>query len=122
MLLTGIGPVAAVSILARIGRIERFRRSEELIAYAGLAPGVRESDGHRREGRIGGGGTDKRLRHYVIEATFWARRVPRYSETYERVLRKRGPKIARIVVARMLLRSIHAMLRDRVRFDRQCAA
>jgi transposase len=118
----GIGPISAVSILARIGPIERFRRSEELIAFAGLAPGVRESDGARREGRIGGGGTDKHLRHYLIEATFWARRVPRYNPTYQRVLQKRGPKIARIVVARMLLRSIQAMLRGRVRFDRQRVA
>jgi transposase len=118
----GIGPVAAVSILARIGPIKRFRRSEDLIAFAGLAPGVRESDGTRREGRIGGGGTDKHLRHYLIEATFWARRVPRYQATYDRVLRKRGPRIARIVIARMLVRSIHAMLRDRTGFDRQRVA
>jgi len=118
----GIGPISAVSILARIGPIQRFRRSEKLIAFAGLAPGVRESEGSRREGRIGGGGTDKHLRHYLIEATFWARRVPRYNPTYQRVLQKRGPKIARIVVARMLLRSIHAMLRGCVRFDRQRVA
>ncbi len=111
-----------MSILARIGPIQRFRSSEQLVAFAGLAPGVRESDGSRREGRIGGGGTDKHLRHYLIEATFWARRVPRYSAAYERVERRRGPKIARIVVARMLVRSIHAMLRDRTRFDRQRAA
>jgi transposase len=96
--------------------VERFRRVDQLIAFAGLAPGVRESDGSRRDGRIGGGGTDKHLRHYIIEATFWARRVPRYSAAYERVLQRRGPKIARLTVARMLLRSIHAMLRTRTRF------
>ena len=118
----GIAEISAVSILARIGDIQRFRRAEKLISFAGLAPGVRESDETRREGRIGGGGTDKHLRHYLIEATFWARRVPRYQPTYERVLQKRGPKIARIVIARMLLRSIHKMLRNHVRFDRQRVA
>jgi transposase len=110
----GIGPISAVSMLARIGPIARFARAEELIAYAGLAPGLRESDATRRFGRVGG--TDKRLRHYVIEATIWVRRLPRYRATYERVEKRRGKKIARLVVGRMLLRSIHKMLRDRVEF------
>ena len=114
----GIAEISAVSILARIGPVERFDSSEALISFAGLAPGIQQSDGSKREGRIGGGGTDKHLRHYLIEATFWARRVPRYRTTYERVLQKRGPKIARVVVARMLLRSIYKMLGDHVRFDR----
>ena len=114
----GIAEISAVSILARIGPIERFDSPEELISFAGLAPGIQQSDGTKREGRIGGGGTDKHLRHYLIEATFWARRVPRYRPTYERMLYKRGPKIARVVVARMMLRSIHKMLQAQVRFNR----
>jgi hypothetical protein len=70
----------------------------------------------RRDGHIGGGGTDKRLRHYIIEATLWAREIPRYRPTYERVCAKRGKKIGRLVVGRMLLRSIYKMLRDDVNF------
>ena len=53
--------------------LERFRSAEQLIGYAGLAAGVRQSDRTRRDGRIGGGGTDGRLRHYLIEASIWAR-------------------------------------------------
>jgi len=113
----GIAAVAAVSILSRIGPIDRFRYVEGLIAFAGLAPGVRTSDGGRRDGKVGGGGTDKRLRHYLVEAEIWARRLPRYAGTYERVKSKRDKKVARLVVARMLLRSIYKMLRDRVRFN-----
>jgi transposase len=118
----GIAEVSAVSILARIGPIRRFANAEALIAFAGLAPGVRQSDSHRRDGRIGGGGTDKRLRHYVIEATVWARRIPRYRATDERVEAKRGRKIARLVVGRLLLRSIYKMLTDNVRFNQTPAA
>jgi transposase len=118
----GIGVIAAVSILARIGPVERFPGAEELIAYAGLAPGVQRSDQTVRMGRIGGGGTDKRLRHYLIEATVWARQIPRYRRVYERVALKRGNKIARLVVARHLLRSVYRMLKDRVRFDQLPAA
>lgn len=112
----GIGVVAAVSIVARIGPIERFGDADQLIAYAGLAPGVRQSDQTRRDGRIGGGGTDRHLRHYLIEASVWARELPRYRPTYERVAARRGKKIGRLVVARLLLRSIYKVLRDGVAF------
>ena len=118
----GIGVVAAVSIVARIGPVGRFGSAEQLIAYAGLAPGVRQSDRTRHDGRIGGGGTDKHLRHYLIEASVWARQVPRYRATYERAARRRGPKIGRLVVARLLLRSIYKVLRDGVAFQPAAAA
>jgi len=113
----GVAPVAAVSILARIGPVERFRNAEALVANAGLCPGVHQSDDTRRNGRIGGAGTDKALRHYIIEATVWARQIPRYRQAYERTLRRRGTKVARLVVGRMLLRSIYKMLKHGVPFD-----
>jgi transposase len=118
----GISIAAAVSIAARIGPVERFATAEALIAYAGLAPGVQQSDQTRRHGRIGGGGTDKQLRHYLIEASIWARQLPRYQQTYERVAARRGKKIGRLVVARLLLRSIFKMLRDGVAFEPAAAA
>jgi transposase len=113
----GIGPVSAVSIVARIGPVERFASADSLIAYAGLAPGVEQSDQTRRNGKIGGGGTDGHLRHYLIEATIWARRIPRYRSTYDRVSKRRGTKIGRLVVARLLLRSIFKVLRDGIAFE-----
>ncbi len=117
----GLGPVGAISIVARIGPVERFESPEQLIAFAGLAPGVHQSDSTCRSGSIGGGGTDKHLRHYLIEATVWAREIPRYQPTYERVRQRRGNKIGRLVVARLLLRSIYIMLRDGVEFQPQAA-
>jgi transposase len=113
----GIGMVTAVSVLAHIGPIERFPTAENLIGYAGLAPGVRESDQRCYHGRIGGGGTDSHLRYLLIEATTWLSQIPRYRATYERVMKARGKKIARIVVARLLLRSVHKMLTAKVRFN-----
>jgi transposase len=113
----GIDVVSAISIVARIGPVERFRNAEALIAFAGLAPGLQESDRTRRDGHIGGGGTDRHLRHYLIEATIWARKLPRYITTYERIKKRRGSKVGRLVVARMLLRSIYKILKDGVAFD-----
>jgi len=118
----GIDVITAVSILSRIGPVERFADAEKLIAYAGLAPGVQRSDETCRIGHLGGGGTDASLRYYLIEATVWARQVPRYQAVYERVRRKRGKKIARLVVARHLLRSIWRMLTDRVPFSAAAVA
>jgi transposase len=113
----GVDVVSAISMVARIGPVERFRNADGLIAYAGLAPGISESDQTRRNGRIGGGGTDARLRHYLIEATVWARRLPRYKPAYERMKKRRGSKVGRMVVARMLLRSIYKILREGAEFD-----
>jgi transposase len=118
----GIGIIAAVAIAARIGPVGRFANADALIAFAGLAPGVRQSDQTRRDGRIGGGGTDSHLRHYLIEATIWARQLPRYRATYERVAQRRGNKIGRLVVARLLVRSIYKVLREGVPFTAERSA
>ena len=112
----GISVVSAISIVARIGPVKRFRNAEALIAFAGLAPGIRESDQTRRNGRIGGGGTDLHLRRYVIEATVWARNLPRYKKAYDRITKRRGSKVGRLVVARMMLRSIYKILKARIDF------
>jgi transposase len=118
----GIGMVTAVSILAHIGPIERFQTAEDLISYAGLAPGHRQSDDTRHNGKIGGGGTDSHLRYLLIESMQWVCQVPRYRPAFERARDKHGTNIARIIVARMLLRSIFKMLHDGVRFNQVPAA
>ena len=113
----GIAKISAVSLLARIAPIKRFASAEELISYAGLAPGIQSSDQTIHVGRIGGGGTDEHLRHYIIEATIWARQIPRYRQTYLRTMQKRGNKIGRLVVGRLLLRSIYHMLTHNEHFN-----
>ncbi len=118
----GIGLVTAVSILAHIGPIERFASAEQLISYAGLAPGHRQSDDTRHSGKIGGGGTDSHLRYLLIETMQWVCQVPRYLEAFERAVAKHGKNVARIIVARMLVRSLFKMLRDQVRFNAVRAA
>jgi transposase len=118
----GIGMVTAVSILAHIGSIERFPTAEDLISYAVLAPGHRQSDQTARNGKIGGGGTDSHLRYLLIESMQWVCQIPRYGPAFERAVARHGTNIARIIVARMLLRSIFKMLKDKVRFNQVSAA
>ena len=118
----GIGMVTAVSILAHIGSIERFDSAEDLISYAGLAPGHRQSDGTKHNGKIGGGGTDSHLRYLLIESMRWVCQIPRYRDAFDRAIARHGKNIARIIVARMLLRSIFKMPHDGVRFNQMSAA
>jgi hypothetical protein len=40
-----------------------------------------------------------------------------YKHTYERIRKRRGSKVGRLVVARMLIRSIYKMLKEGVAFD-----
>jgi len=118
----GIGMVTAVSMLAHVGPIQRFPTAEDLISYAGLAPGHRQSDQRQHNGRIGGGGTDSQLRYFLIESMHWVCQIPRYRDAYQRASAKHGKNIARIIVARMLLRSLFKMLKDKVRFNQAPAA
>lgn len=113
----GVAELTAVAMLAYIGPIGRFQESEQLIAYAGLAPGVHRSDGKGHALHIGGGGTHARLRYFVMQATRWLRTLPRYQPTWERVLARHGKKAARVAVGRSFLRSLYKMLRDDAEFS-----
>jgi transposase len=55
MSMPGVGELTAYLLLAEIGEIERFRRPEDLAAYAGLAPSNRASADKIHHGRVGGG-------------------------------------------------------------------
>ena len=46
----------------------------------------------------------------------------RYRDAFDRAVAKHGKNIARIIVSRMLLRSIFKMLKDKVRFNQVAAA
>lgn len=112
----GIGAITAVTVLAYIGDIGRFADADKLISFAGLAPGSRWSDGKGCSLRIGGGGTHSQLRYFLIEATRWLKEIPRYRAAWDRVEADRGKKVAKIVLARMFLRSLHKMLSSGLAF------
>ncbi len=50
MTIPGIGELSALMILAELGDITRFRRSAQVVAYAGLAPSIYSSADTRRTG------------------------------------------------------------------------
>jgi transposase len=70
---TGIDYYSAMLLLAEMGDIRRFSSPKKLVAYAGLAPGMRSSAGKTTRGHITKEG-NKYLRWILIEAAQHASR------------------------------------------------
>ena len=67
MTIPGIGPIIAMSIIAEVEDISRFRSYRNLASYAGLVPSLDASAGKQRTGRITKQGSPY-LRTAMIEA------------------------------------------------------
>lgn len=115
----GIGWVLAYTIAAEIGDIDRFASPKKLVGYSGLCPIVRQSGGRDDRGPLARNGP-KYLRWALIEAAVHACRHPAYQERYartrQRLGRQRGPKVARVDLARQLCEAIWHMLTKREPF------
>lgn len=107
----GMGMITALTILAELGDISRFRSRSAVSNYAGLTPRERSSDGKRQLGHISRRGS-VHLRHVLGEAAWVAiRKVPAYAALYERVAARRGKCIAIVAVARRMLEDGWVMLK-----------
>ncbi len=109
----GIAWVLGFTIASEIGDIARFSSPKKLTGYTGLCPRVHQSGGKDHRGPLAKNGP-KHLRWALIEAATHAARHPLYRERYERTKRRlgkqRGPKVARVEVARKLTEAIWFML------------
>ena len=108
----GIGRYTAMLVIAEVGDVARFRSARKLCAWAGLTPTVRSSDGKARLGHISRQGS-RALRWALVEAaqTNVTGGGP-LRETYERIRKRRGNKIAKVAVARRILTLCFYGLRD----------
>ena len=108
----GVGRYTAMLIIAEVGEIERFPDARHLCAWAGLTPTVRSSDGKARLGRISRQGSPA-LRWALVEA---AQKCTTgggpLRESFERIAKRRGRKIAKVAVARRILTLSYYGLRD----------
>jgi transposase len=111
-----VGPVTIDVVISELGDVRRFRSAKQICAYAGLAPGYRESGGHRKDLGITKEGSP-RLRWVLIEAAWrLVARSPRWRGLFERLAARRGKKRAITAVARRLLCVMAAMLRSGSRY------
>jgi transposase len=108
----GVGEVTCDVVLAELGDVQRFRSAKQVVAYAGLAPGRRESAGKAKDLGITKAGSGL-LRWVLVEASWQVvRRSAHWGGIYERLKRRRGGRRAIVAVARRLLELMTALLRS----------
>lgn len=108
----GVGPVTIETVLAELGDWRRFHHADSVVAFAGLDPGVRSSDGKRFDLKLSKSGSPL-LRWIMIQLAHRLKRTTaRWQGIFERISRRAGKKKATCAVARRILLVIYAMLRD----------
>jgi len=110
--ITGVGAVTTEVVISEIGDIKRFRSAKQVVAYAGLAPGRRESAGKAKDLGITKCGSGL-LRCVLVEASWQLVRRSRYwGLVYEALKVRRGARGAIVAVARRLLGVMVALMRS----------
>jgi transposase len=105
---TGVGEVTTEVVLAELGDVTRFRAAKQVVAYAGLAPGRRESAGKSRDLGITKQGSGL-LRWVLVEASWQLVRRSKYWQgVYWRLKQRRGSR--RAIVAALRPRSTRLAL------------
>jgi len=117
MSIPGIGALSALVILAELGDISRFKRADQVVAYAGMAPSVYSSADSRRYGRLTKQGPP--LIRWVIVQDAWqaVRFSPELRLHYLMVKRRVGNQGAIISLSRKLLKISYRVLRDKKPYD-----
>jgi len=113
MSLPGVGAVVAMTILAEVGEISRFRSHRQLASYAGLIPSSKSSGGKERHGRMSRKGS-KWLRGAMIEAAHTVARLKgrQLNVYFRRQVVRKGYKMAVVSTARRLITFAYYVLRD----------
>jgi transposase len=112
-----IGPVTAVSFVATLDEVSRFRGAHQVEAYLGLVPREWSSSEVQRRGRITKAG-DSRMRWLLVEAAWRVVTHRARPETLAlrewaaRIARRRGMRVAVVALARKLAGILFAMWRD----------
>jgi transposase len=108
----GVGPVTTEVVLSELADPKRFRSAKCAVAYAGMAPGQRESAGKKKELHIERKGSAM-LRWVLVEAAWQlVRRTGRWRGIFENLSARIGRKKAIVAVARRLLTVMMALLKS----------
>lgn len=108
----GVGFVTTEVVLSEIADIGRFNSQKQVVAYAGLAPGQRESAGKSKELHIEKSGS-RHLRWALVESAWQlVYRVPRWKTIYEGLKKRLKAKKAIVAIARRLLGMMVAIMKS----------
>lgn len=107
-----VSTVTVDVVLAELGDWKRFRNANTVASFAGLDPGVRESDGRRKNLKLSKAGSPL-LRWVMIQLAHRMKsRSARWQRLFEQTSKRAGKKKATCALARRLLLVMYAMLRD----------
>ena len=113
MTLPGMGDVSAISLLAEIGKIQRFPSGGHVVSWAGLNPYVHESAGRRYTGFVTKQGNKyvRKVLYNCVKGTLRARRS-HLADFYRRLRKRNKPgRVAAVAVMAEMLRVLYSMLR-----------
>lgn len=112
-----VGPITIEVLLSELGDVRRFGNQNDVVPYAGLAPGVRQSAGHCKNQGITKEGSPL-LRWTMIQLAWrLVNKSRRWGFTYEKLKRRCGSKKAIVAVARRLLCVLVSLLRNGQRYN-----
>ncbi len=99
----GVGFITTEVFLSEIADIRRFRSQKKVVAYAGLAPGQRESAGKRKDLGITHAGSG--MLRWALNQASWqlVRRDLKWRRIFENLAKRRGKKKAITAISRRLL-------------------
>jgi transposase len=119
MSVPGVGPITALTFKSSIEDPDRFDRGQDVGAFAGLVPRRNQSGERDYKGRISKAG-DAMLRSALYEAanSLLVRvKQPSALQTWGKALAQaKGPKRARVAVARKLAILLHRLWRSETEF------
>ena len=106
-----MGPLTALAFVLIVGEADRFQCSKQVASYLGLVPLEDSSGNRRRLGHITKQGSSM-LRFLLVEvAQVTVRSVPRWRGKYFHLALRRGRKIAKVAMARILAAQLFWMMR-----------
>jgi transposase len=117
MTIPGIGEFSALTILAELGDIKRFKRSSQVVNFAGLAPSLYQSANSHFPGPITKQGSPL-LRWVLVQAAWHAvGHSPQFRLFFLSISKRCGRHGAIIASARKLLQVAYRVLRDQTAYD-----
>jgi transposase len=117
MTIPGVGEFSALSIMAELGDVKRFKRSAQVVNFSGLAPSLHQSANSRFPGPITKQGSSA-LRWVLVQDAWRAvRHSPQFRLFFSTVSKRCGRHGAIVATARKLLQVAYRVLRDQTPYD-----
>ncbi len=112
MTIPGISFYTAAGIYSVIGDINRFDMKDKLASYSGLVPSEYSSGERIVKGHITKQGPSI-LRFFLVESAHIAiKYTKKFKIKYNKIVKRLGKKRSIVAVARMLIETIYAMLKE----------